>query len=337
MNALVTGATGFIGTALVDRLLRNNDRVIILTRDIGKVNSLVKDKVKILEADLTDVRSLKNLTAKLQDINVVFHLAASSDYYAEKKALFPINVETSISLLKLARDLGIRRFIFTSSIEAMGTIEKDDVPADETYFCRPVSSYGESKLEAERQIMRFAEKNNTNTIILRLGNVYGPGNPSFILPIAEAVLKRNKLFKFLSVNKDYYLHLGYIDDIVEGLIQAATKNDVKGIYILSGEKYITIETLFELISAALDIDIKLQNKKRSLTDVLYLNLRKEFSRFLKKADLLTYFTAGTGQKVHRAFSIEKAKRELAYYPKVNLQEGIKRTIEWARKEGLLRN
>ncbi|MBL7196667.1 MAG: NAD(P)-dependent oxidoreductase [Candidatus Omnitrophica bacterium] len=335
MNVLVTGATGFIGGTLVDRLLKNNDKVIILTRDIKKVNSLVKDRVKILEVDLTDIRLLKNLTAKLHDIDIVFHLAASLDYYAEKNALFPVNVEATINLLKLTRDLGVKRFIFTSSIEAMGPIEKKDMPADEEYIPRPVSPYGESKLEAEEQIKKFAEENNINITILRLGNIYGSGSSDFILSIAEAVFKRNKLFRFLSVYKDYYLHLGYIDDIVEGLIRVASTTEAKGIYILSGENCVTIGILFELISKALNIDINLQNKKRSLRDVLYLSLRKKIYRFLKKADLITYFTAGVGERVHRAYSIEKAKKELNFYPKVNLQEGITRTVNWARQKGLL--
>ena len=334
MNILITGGTGFIGKVLVNKLLIDENNVTILTRDEKKVDNSLKGKVKILQADICNSVSLERLVYRVEGIDTFIHLAACLDYYGDKRKLFQVNVCGTINLLKWAEKNGIKKFIFTSTIEAMGTVEEKEIPADETLPCKPVSTYGESKLEAEKQVTKFANKNKFSTIILRLGNVYGPGSPAFIVPIANAILKKDNLFKFLPVYKDRYLHLVYIEDVVDGILKAVQKNDIGEIYILAGEEYVTIETLFELIAQGLNTHINLQIKK-NIKDVLYLVLHKKLNKLCKRADLLTYFMAGKGGRIHRAYSIEKAKKELGYSPKVSLTEGIKKTIQWAKENGLL--
>lgn len=336
MNTLVTGGTGFIGNALVGRLLKNGNKVIILTRNEKKVSNFLKNKVEILEGDICNLLSLERIELSSRNIDIIFHLAASLNYFGDKKRLFWTNVEGTVNLLNFAERSGIKKFIFISSIEAMGTVGKVDIPADETLPCKPVSTYGESKLEGEERVAKFAKEKNLNTVTLRLGNVYGPGSPAFIIPIANAILRKNRLLRFLPVYKDRYLHPVYIEDVVDGIVKAVQKANLSEIYILAGEEYVTIETLFKLIAQSLNVDIDLQIKKRNIKEELYLNLRKKIQKFHKRADLLTYFIAGEGEKIHRAYSINKAKKELEYFPKVNLKEGIAETLQWAKSEGLLK-
>lgn len=336
MNALVTGGTGFVGRAVVCTLLENGDKVRILTRNRKKVDSSVKGKVEVCEGDICDAVRLKRLRSKLKDIDVVLHLAASLDYFGKKEELSEVNVKGTENLLKLAVENRVRKFIFTSSIEAMDLVRKENIPADETLNCKPVSPYGESKLKAEKHVRRFAKEEGLNTTILRLGNVYGPGSPAFVVPIANAILKKDNLLRFLHVYGDRYLHLVYIDDVVDGVVKATQKVDGNGTYILAGEEYVTIETLFELIAEGLNVPVELSAEKRKITDNAYLNLRKRVHGFRKRADLLTYFAAGEGGRIHRAYSIEKAKKNLGYCPKVRLREGIVKTLEWAERQGLLK-
>jgi len=334
MNTLVTGGTGFIGKALVNRLLKDGNEVATLTRDKRRVDDSLKGKVEVLEADINELTSLERLDLKKQTIDTLFHLAASLSYFGDKRELFQVNVEGTTNLLNWAERNGIEKFVFISSVEAMGMIGEGEIPADETLPCKPVSTYGESKLEAERRVIKFAKEKNLNTVILRLGNVYGTGGPAFIASIAAAILKKNRLLRFLPVYKDRYLHLVYIEDVVEGIIKAAQKSDGYGTYVIAGEEYITIETLFKLIAQELNVDIDLRFRK-DVKDTLYLGLRKGIHRLRKIADLPTYFMAGKGKRIHRAFSIEKARKELGYSPKVGLKEGIAKTLRWAKKEGLL--
>ena len=335
MNILITGGTGFIGRNIVNKLLADGKKPIILTRDRRKVDKLFQEKIKVLEVDICNTASLERLGLRLQGIDALIHLAASLDYFGDKKKLFQVNVKGTVNLINLADRAGIRKFIYISSIEAMGTLKKEEVPADETFFCRPVSSYGESKLEAERQIRRLTEKKDVESVILRLGNVYGPGTVSFIVPIANAILNNDKLLKFLPIYKDRYIHPVYIDDAVSGILKVVEQNSSGEIYILADEEYVSIGRLFELIAEILNVD-SLQAKKRSIKDILYLSIRKKIYQLCKRADLLAYFVAGERKRIHRAYSIEKAKRDLGYYPEVNLKEGIAKSLEWAKEKGLFR-
>lgn len=334
MIVLITGGTGFIGRILVRKLVEDGNNVIILTRDKKKINSSLKEKVKILEADICDSVSLESVGLRLQGIDVIIHLSACLDYFGDKKGLFRVNVQGTINLLNWAEKNGIKRVIFASSIEAMGMVGKDDIPANETFECKPVSTYGESKLEAEKQVRKFAEVSSLNITILRLGNVYGPGSLAFIVPIANAILTHGSLLKFLPVYKDRYLHPGYIDDIVDGIIKSAQNTAMGKTYIISGEEYVSIKRLFELVAQGLNVQVDL-DAKEDMKDMLFLYLRKKLHAICKRADLITYFMSGAGDRIHRAYSIETAKKELDYQPKINLREGISKTLAWAKKEGFL--
>lgn len=336
MNALVSGATGFIGNELVKKLLKDAEKIFVLTRDRKNLDKSLKKKIEVYEVDICNLASLERLARVRGRIEVIFHLAASLDYFGKKEELSEVNVKGTENLLKLAKGNRIRKFIFTSSIEAMGLINKENLPADESFSCKPVSPYGESKLEAEKRVERFTEKKGLDAVILRLGNVYGPGSPAFIVPIANAILNKDKLRRFLHVYKDRYLHLVYIEDVVDGIVKAAQKADMSETYILAGEEYITIGRLFELIAEGLNTPVDLRTDKRKTTDNAYLNLRKRVQRVHKRADLLTYFVAGEGDRIHRAYSIEKAKKSLDYSPEVILKDGIIKTLKWAERQGLLK-
>jgi len=336
MKALITGGTGFIGKVLTVELLKRGNEVAILTREKRKLSNWTEKKLEIFEADICVPVSLGKLAFQKKNIDTIFHLAASLDYFGGKKELFRINVKGTSNLLNWARENKVKKFIFISSIEAMGMVTREDIPVDESYTCKPVSTYGMSKLEAEKKVRKFAEENNLEFVILRLGNVYGPGSQAFVLPIANAILREDNLGRFLPVFKDRYLHPVYIEDVIDGIIRAAQKNNLNGTYILAGEEYVTIETLFGLIAKELGVDIDFQMKK-NLKDVVYLNLRNRLHKFLKKADLLTYFTAGQRKMLHRAYSIEKAKKQLGYAPKVSLNDGIAKTIKWAKKEVFIKS
>ena len=287
MNIFLTGGTGFIGQALVNRLLKDENKVMILSRDKRKINSSLNEKVDFLETDICNSASLEKLGPRLQGIDVIFHLAASLDYFGDKKKLFRVNVEGTVNLLNLAVKNGIKKFIYISSIEAMGMIEKNNIPADENLICKPVSPYGESKLEAERQVKNLSKEKNLSSVILRLGNVYGPGSPAFILPIAKAIIEKGNLLKYLPIYGDRYIHPVYIDDVIEGVIKASQPN-INGLYILTDNNYVTIRKLFELVSEILGVTIKDVQKskfKKSQfeTKIMFQNRIKETISKYQKA------------------------------------------------------
>jgi nucleoside-diphosphate-sugar epimerase len=334
MKILVTGGSGFIAGALTARLLRENNKVFAFTRNRGKASLNLPDSVRIFEAELADAGALSRLDIKDMP-DAVVHLAASLDYFGAREGLFRANVRGTANLLDWASKNGVKRFVFASSVEAMGPVPESGIPADENFRLAPVSPYGESKLRAERLVLEFEAEKKMEAVILRLGNVYGPPSPAFIMPVADAILKRGKLLKFLPLYRKRRIHPLFIDDAVDGIMKAVSRSGAKGVYILAGEEYPTIQELFEKVAAALNIPFSEDALKSGLGDAMRLALHCGLCRLRRKADLLAYFTVGSGGRIHRAYSIEKAARELGYAPQVRVEDGVHRTIEWAKKEGIL--
>ncbi|MBU2575185.1 MAG: NAD(P)-dependent oxidoreductase [Elusimicrobia bacterium] len=326
MNILITGATGFIGKALVRRLAAGKNRVAVLVRDQGKAAASLPAGSEIYAADITDKAALAELAPSIGSVDMVIHLAACINYNAGKETLFKTNVEGTDNVLRLAGKLGAKRFIYISSIEAIGPVSGKDVPAGETQLCCPVNLYGESKLEAEKLVLRGGAELKMETFILRLGNVYGPESLSFVRPIAEAMLSSNKAWLYLNWNL-YQWHPVYIDDAVAGIISAAVKNNHGGIYNITGEDPATVGRLAEVIMRELAVDLKARRVVG--WGGIYIRLSEMWSKF--KA----LFRFNKYSRVNWVYSIEKARRELGYAPQVSLEDGIHRTIEWARKEGIL--
>lgn len=318
MNVLVTGGTGFVGRELVRRLLREGNNVGVLARDEKKLALSLREKVKMYKADISDLAALEDSFSLLGSIDVIFHLAACIDYNASREKMFRINAEGTLNLLNLAVRYGIKKFVFASSIEAIGPIEERDIPADETQVCQPVNSYGESKLEAEKQVLRFGGEGKIDVVVLRLGNVYGPGSLSFISPVSSAILGKNK--KWLYCNQDRFgWHPVYIDDVIDGVIKAAAKKGINDVYILTGAERVTLRVLSQLISQEMGINIR--TLELSGFEKLYLGLRKRVIKFRRHL-----LSDDSEKRIHWAYSIEKAKKNFGYSPKVSLKEGIAKTL-----------
>ncbi len=335
MTALVTGGTGFVGKCMVETLLKQGHRVQVLTRDKRKADFSLSGRVETFELDISRPFPRETLDLLDADVDVLIHLAASVNFYGDKRQLFKANVEATRNLLDFIYKRNIKKFIFASSIEAMGPIAVSDIPADEESACRPICSYGLSKLMAEEIVKDFAATKNIDACILRLGNVYGPGGPSFVIPIANALLTKNNIFRFLPVYRHIYLHPVYNEDVAEGIIKIAQREKLEGTYILAGEDYATVGTLFELIAQALNVNIEINRLKEKSSDRAYLALRAKLGKIFKSPSFITYLLSGESGWLHRAYSIAKAKHALGYMPRVNLEEGIAKTIRWAMDENII--
>jgi nucleoside-diphosphate-sugar epimerase len=326
MNVLITGATGFIGRALVRRLVRGNNKVTALVRNQRKTDASFLAGCTVHVADIIDKDRLAALVPLIGSMDVMIHLAACIDYQADKEALFQTNVEGTVNVLESARKLGVAKFVYISSIEAIGPISGKEVPADETQPCRPVNSYGESKLEAENRVLRAGVELNMDVAVLRLGNVYGPESLSFVLPVAGTVLAANKSWLYSNWHL-YRWNPVYIDDAVAGIMSASVAKGRGGIYIISGGEPTTLGRLAEVIARELGVDCG----TRGAAGWAGVYMRALGMRTMFKAWLRSF----QYPRVNWVYSIEKARRELGYAPQVRLEDGVHRTMEWAKKEGIL--
>ena len=328
---LVTCASGFIGFELTKSLLGRDYELFLFSRNINRLLNFKNKNVRKFEVNFIDPSSLYNHDIKR--IDTVIHLAASISYFGNKKKLYNANVASAINLYKWGKEKEVKRFIFASSIEAMG-VRGEPSPATENDLCKPASSYGESKLQAENALIEQNKDNAMELVILRIGNVFGPRGPFFVVSLAEALLSKNKYYRYSPCYSEQKFQLIYIDDVVDGIFKTIEGKTVEGTYILAGSEPMKVADILRLVSKKLGKNFEYKGENQGKLG--YLLFRKKVLEILHRGDLLSFMVAGSEIGNRRIFSVEKAKKELGFSPRVSVKAGIEKTLEWAKKEGVLK-
>lgn len=253
MRFLITGAAGFLGSALANRLARENNRVRGLDDlSTGDPNSLLPE-VHLTRGDINDRPKLWTL---LQDIDCVYHLAARVS--VPESVLYPreynqVNVGGTVTLMEAMRDVGVRRVVFISSGAVYG--EQADQPLRESDIPSPRSPYAVSKLSAEYYVRTIGMLWGIETVVLRVFNAYGPGQhlPPVHAPVIPYFLRQAchngtlVLHGDGSQTRDYV----YVDDVVNAMSAAATAPGInqKIINIGSGKE----TSVRELVNLVLEV------------------------------------------------------------------------------------
>ncbi len=242
--SLVTGATGFIGKRLCDSLIAQGSPVLAMTRDESD-EIFESNECLPWVCNFCDVVDEK----KMASVDTVFHLAAKSHSLSQSKSYnaeyYRVNIEGTRKLLEAAKQAGVRRFVFFSSIKAMG--EGSNEPMDESSKCEPQTPYGRSKLEAEHLVLEGGYV--PEPVVLRLSMVYGSegkGNmPQMIKAIDRGFFPPLPEFN----NKRSMVH---VEDVVQAAILAAEKTQAIGqTYIVTDGQAYSTRQIYEWISDAL--------------------------------------------------------------------------------------
>ncbi|MFN3134309.1 MAG: NAD-dependent epimerase/dehydratase family protein [Candidatus Kryptonium sp.] len=318
MKALVTGATGFIGSHLVDELLNRNYEIRCIVRDTSNLKWLDGKNIEIFKGSLFDIDFLKRA---VKDVDYVYHIAGVTkgrdyqDYYRG-------NVETTRNLLEAClENQNLKKFVLASSLAAVGPGD-DAIPVDETRPYNPITSYGKSKAEAEKVTLSFKDK--LPITIVRPPSVYGPRD-TYTFELFKYVK-----FSFLPVvlPDDQILSLVYVSDLVDGFILAGENEKAAGeIYFISSEKIYTWKEIEEAVLKALDKKVfRIKIPVPILYSVSFIS--ELIFKLQRKASPLNLEKIKDVRQKNWACSIEKAKKELGYTPKVSLEEGMRITINW---------
>ncbi len=316
---LVTGACGFIGSHLVESLLKANCNVKAFVyynsfNSWGWLDTFPKDKLNKIEVFTGDIRDNNGVRRAIKDIDVVFHLAALIGIpfsYHSPDSYVNTNIKGILNILQACRDYNIKRVVVTSTSEVYGTAKY--VPIDEKHPLQPQSPYSASKIAADAVAESFYRSFGLPVVIARPFNTYGPRQSArAVIPtIITQLLNENNEIRLGSLfpTRDF----NYVQDICEGLM-ALVKCDKaigKVVNIGSGQET-TIGDLAGLIIK------QIKPKARITCEVA----RKRPGR----------------SEVKRLVCDNRLIRKLTNWkPKVSLQEGLLETIKWFKhKENLNR-
>lgn len=287
ISILVTGGAGFIGSHLVERLLQLNHRVFVIDDLSHGQKENLPPQTDFFQIDIADQKKLATLIKKIQP-QIVFHLVALVQVVGQsQKDIFRVNLEATKFLLSNLSQAS--KIIFTSSVAVYGNCQ--DLPIKETSDLKPISAYGQSKLEAEKIIQ--AAKNPLT--ILRLANVYGPRQDDSAEGGVVAIFMRQAInqapltiFGDGQQTRDFI----FVDDVVDSFILAMDNQPPAPINISSNQS-ITIN-----------------------------HLAKTIIKITQSTSTLSHLPHRPGDIIHSQVDNTQAKTSLAWQPQTPLKRGL---------------
>ena len=304
MKILLTGGAGFIGSHLLDRLLPRGDEVVVVD-DFNdyydpevKRENVAGKKVEIVEADVRDTTALEPLVARKPD--AIVHLAARAGVRPslEDPVLYSdVNVRGLLGLLELCRKHKVERFVFASSSSVYGN---GPVPfSEDRDDLAPVSPYGATKLIGEHYLQIYSRLHGMKVTCLRFFTAYGPRQrPDMAIHKFARRIDRGEeipLFGKGDTRRDYT----YIDDIIQGVVRAIDTPEEFAVYNLGESRTVKLGELVALLESALGKKAKIRREPEQPGDV-----RETYA------------------------DISRARDRLGYAPKVPIEEGLRRFVEW---------
>jgi UDP-glucose 4-epimerase len=306
MDVLVTGGAGFIGCHLVARLVEDGHRVIVLDDlSFGRLENLASLDVELIRADVRDVGAH---VERLRSVRCVFHLAAlvsSFDSLKQPEPYLATNLLGTLAVIRLCQSLERPRLVFASSSTVYG--DTREPLRRESDLPEPSTVYAVTKLGAEQLVMLHREQIGYDDVCLRLFNVYGP-KQNAEHPYANVTCKFSKaaargtpvtLYGDGRQTRDFI----YVDDVVDAMLAVARAPTPRRVYNVGTGSDASLGTLLELVQEIAEIDLSVQREPPWPNDIRAI-----------RAD------------------VTALRADVGWAPRVELREGLRRTIEWFRAQ-----
>jgi NAD dependent epimerase/dehydratase len=311
-KVLVTGAGGFVGSHLVEVLVKSGAKVKAFVHynsrnDWGMLEDVEKNILREVEVIASDLRDADAVRKAVKGQEVVFHLGALIGIpysYVNPRDVVDTNVGGTLNVLTAGRDFKVEKIIHTSTSEVYGTAQY--VPMDENHPVNPQSPYAASKLSADLLALSFHRSYDLPVGVIRPFNIYGPRQSArAVIPsiTIQALVKKKVNLGSISPTRD----LTFVTDSALGFIAFAECGKTVGEVVnLGSNREVSIRELIQIVSTCLNKKIKIIKERK--------RVRPEKS------------------EVERLFSdSRKAKTLFSWNPKLDIEEGIRRTISWIEK------
>jgi nucleoside-diphosphate-sugar epimerase len=324
-KVLVTGATGFSGTALCRALTKKGEDVVAFVRKSSNIDALKSMGVHCQYVEINDSTQIE---AAFESFSTIYHLAAAyRTEHADRATFQQINVTATEKLLAAARNHSVGRFVHCSTVGVQGEIEQ--CPADETYRYQPGDHYQTSKLQGEQLALGYMQR-GLDVCVVRPAGLYGPEDTRF-LKLFRAISRG----RFLMIGSGQSLyHLTYIDDFVQGLLLAGQHPAAAGeIFTIAGPEYSSLNHLASEVAKA--CNVAPSRLKIPLAPVSWAATACEKICRPLGLDPPLYPRRVDFFKLNRAFSIHKAIDTIGYSPAYPLSRGLRETADGYAEKQLL--
>ena len=319
MRILVTGATGYIGGQMARRLNARGFDVVCMTRGSKAVGL-----VPIIEGDLLKPETL---STACKDIDIVCHFAGTFGRGLTDEMIYDVNVRGTQNLIEAAKINGAQYFLHISSGAVTGPL--GPTPANENSKCKPYTIYEKTKYEGEVSALALAEKIDLPLGVARPTFTYGPGDP-------------HKLLMFRLIKKRLFFYIGdgsstnhpvFIEDLLDGIMLMLEKRPAQSVYLLGGPRPVSKREWATTIAKECNVSppfLKVPFKMAWFGAVVMESL----GRILGIGVPLTRSRVLAMSK-YWGMDIGRARNTLGYSPRVELEEGVTRTVLWYKEQGLL--
>lgn len=323
-TVLVTGANGFVGTAVCKELLDKGYRVRAMHRESSDISTL---KGLDLELFAGDVREPKSLKAAFQGADILIHIAALFRQAKHPDQVYrDINISGVKNVLDAAIETGVKRVVHCSTVGVHSHIP--DPPADESEEYRPGDIYQETKCEGEKLALEYFRSGKIPGTVIRPAMIWGPGDTRTLKLYKGIASKR---FPIIGSGRTL-VHWVLVSDLAKAFRLAAEVAEPSGeVYIISGERPVPLEYMVKEIAKCFNVapppfkipafPIQLLG---SIVEAICIPFGIEPPIYRRRVDFFTKT---------RAFNSEKAKQKLGYKAEHNFEDEVALIADWYQKEG----
>lgn len=326
MKVLVTGANGFLGSWLVQRLVQEGHEVSVLIREMRNEEDFLKKGITVFRGDVTQPDSLSSAFKNQQ---YVYHLAGLVAYSKEmRESLFRINADGTENILKQASMFNVQRVLLASSVVAVGASFKPKVLNEESDYTLDSYhlSYHESKRKAEQIVKTYVQQGLVDGVIVNPSTIYGAGDASKSSRSTQLQVARGRL-RFYPPGG---VSVVAIEDVVDGMVKAMEKGRSGERYILAGEN-LTLQEVFEIIAREANVS----PPRISLPAFIFRALAgwDDTLHVIGKRGPLPSERALTAMMFHW-YDSSKAKKDLGFSSRPAIQ-AIASSVQWMKDHKLL--
>ncbi len=324
---LVTGATGFVGSAVTRRLVARGEDVRVLVRPGSDCRNVEDFPVEQVTGDLTDPHSLARA---LRGCRTLFHVAADYRLWVPRpEPMYAANVEGTCNLMRSALAEGVARIVYTSSVATLGGAG-DGRPADEdstATLAQMIGHYKRSKFLAEAQVRRLVAEAGLPAVIVSPSTPVGPCD---VKPTPTGRMIIDGVSGRIPAYVDTGLNLVHVDDVAEGHLLACERGKVGENYILGGENLTLREILQAIASMVGQTPPRLRLPHALVLPVAWMS--ETIARFSEGKEPRVTLDGVRMSRKYMFFRCEKAKRELGFHPRP-AEEALRDAIAWFRVNG----